>query len=215
MNLLLYKEFRLAIHPLFGLVSLFGLLLLIPHWPYPFAMMYIFYITVPNAFVAAKAQNDLGFTVMLPVRKRDVVGARVVSFATLEVLNVLVAALVVAVKLVLHAPGNFLMDANLAFLGATLAMYGLFNLVFFPMFYRTAYKLGIPLLVASFVAAVFAFSIEAISAVVPGASRWLDGSAPDDLVRQLPILAAGILAFAALTGLASTTAGKRFERLDL
>ena len=77
MNTLLYKEFRLAISPWFWHVSLFGLLLFIPQWPYFIAMMYIFFITVPNICLSTKAQNDLGFTVMLPVRKRDVVAARI------------------------------------------------------------------------------------------------------------------------------------------
>ena len=61
MKNLLYKEFHLLIHPLFYLVLLFGALLLIPEWVYFVAVMYFFFIALPNIFSIGKAQNDIGF----------------------------------------------------------------------------------------------------------------------------------------------------------
>ena len=75
------QEFKLVIHPLYHLIPLFGALLLIPNWVYFVALMYFLFIAIPNIFVNAKAQNDTGFSVLLPVRKSDVVKAVIVRCA--------------------------------------------------------------------------------------------------------------------------------------
>ena len=81
MKNLIYKELKLSINPLFYLVTLLGSLILIPNWVYFIAISYLLYIAVPNIFTTNKAQNDIAFSTLLPVRKRDVVGARIISIA--------------------------------------------------------------------------------------------------------------------------------------
>jgi len=215
MLLLLYKEFRLAVNPLYLLVTLFGSLLLIPQWPYFIAMMYIFFITIPNVFMYGKAQNDLGYTLSLPVRKADLVYARIASIGILEVAQVLVAACFAWLSRHLYPAGNALLDANLAFLGCSLAMYGLFNAVFFPLFYKTAYKVAVPLFAASTAILLFAAAIEVLALLVPGAAWFLDGVSPEALGRQWPLFGAGILAYLSLSFLAARRSAFLFERVDL
>ncbi len=137
MKNLLYKEFRLAINPLFYLVPLFGALLLIPSWVYFVALSYVFYITISNIFATCKSQNDIGFSVMLPVRKRDIVKARVISIGVIELIHFLVAVIFGIINFKMYKGQNQLMDPNAAFFGFVLMMYGLFNLIFFPMYYKT------------------------------------------------------------------------------
>jgi len=212
---LLYKEFRLVIHPLYFLIALFGALVLIPNWVYFVALMYFLFIAIPNIFVNAKAQNDTGFSVLLPVRKSDVVKARVLSMAALEVLQVAVAAIFVAISLRIYNQGNFFIDANIAYLGCALVMYGLFNLIFFPMFYHTAHKVGIPFMVALIVTFLFATVIELLVVLVPAVTNVLDGRTPAALIQQIPVLAVGITLFAGLTWLSYRLSAKRFEKVDL
>lgn len=215
MKNLLYKEFRLVISPLFFLTSLFGALLLIPEWVYFLAMMYFYTTAVPNIFAFARAQNDIGFTVMLPVRKRDIVKARVMSVVILELASVLSAAVFAVINWALFPKGNFAIDANLAFLGCVLMMYGLFNAVFFPIHYKTAYKIARAIIVSVIATILFAGVIEFFVAVVPTAAYVLDGINADALVRQLPVLACGVVAFVLLTLLAYRVSAKRFEKVDL
>ncbi len=212
---LLYKEFRLVIHPLYFLTALFGGLILIPNWVYFVALMYVLFIAFPNIFMNAKAQNDTGFSVLMPVRKSDVVKARVMSMTILEIVQVLVAAIFVAIRVLINPTGNLLIDANLAFLGCTLVMYGLFNLIFFPMFYKTGHKIGIPLLVGLTVAFVFSGIIEVLVVMVPGVAKVLDGTTSVALLSQIPVLSVGIALFAALTWLAYRLAAKNFGEIDL
>jgi ABC-2 type transport system permease protein len=51
--------------------------------------MYFFFITVPNTFGSFRANNDMTFSVLMPVIKSDIVKARLVAFAAgVELLNV-------------------------------------------------------------------------------------------------------------------------------
>ena len=212
MKNLLYKEFGLAIHPLWFLMLLFGSLLMIPKWLFLIALMYLLWIAVPNIFVSCKAQNDILFTVMLPVRKKDVVKARVISIALLEVLQILVAAVFAVLHMKLYGSGNYLLDPNYAFFGIALVMYGVFNIIFFPMFYKTAYKIGIPATAASVAVVIFSAVIEFAVLAVP-ALRVLDGMEHTDI--QLMTLAGGIIVFVLMNMTAYAISAKRFECVDI
>ena len=215
MKNLLYKEFRLAVRPVCFLTVLFGALLLVPQWPYFIAMLYLFFFVVPNVFANAKAVNDIGFTMMLPVRKRDIVKARMVSMLALELAQIASAVVFAVLNMKLYPKGNFLLDANVAYFGGVFMMYGIFNAVFFPMFYKTAYKMGLALTFAITAATLFAFALEALALSVPAAGRMLDGISHDALMRQLPFLGAGLLLYMLLTAFAYKRSAANFEKVDL
>lgn len=212
MKNMLYKEFRLAIHPLFYLILLFGALLLIPQWVFYLAMMYFFFILVPNIFTMGKAQNDIEFSVMLPVRKRDVVKARIMSIVLLEVLQIAVAAIFGVIHMQIYSVKNFLMDPNFAFFGFTFMMYAVFNAVFFPMFYKTAYKIGIPTIVANIAALLFATAVEFGVLCIP-ALKELDGMW--NVGAQIWVLIGGIVVFVLVNMAAYRISARLFERVDL
>lgn len=212
MKNLLYKEFHLVINKMFFLVLLFGALLLIPEWAYFFAVMYFLFTTVPNIFSIGKAQNDIGFSAMLPISRNDVVKARMLSIIILEVLQILSTAIFAAVNLAIYTKNNFLLDTNVTFIGCVFMMYGVFNLVFFPMFYKTAYKIGIPVLAALTAAFLFVAAVEFLILLVPGL-KILDSRA--DIAAQLPVLAGGIIIFAVLNIAALKISVKRFQSVNL
>jgi ABC-2 type transport system permease protein len=115
MKNLLYKEFHLVVHPLFYLVLLFGALLLIPEWVFFLVPMYFIFTTLPNLFSMAKAQNDIGFSAMLPIKRSDIVKARMISIVILEVMQIIVTAVFSVINLVLYPKGNFLLDPNVTY----------------------------------------------------------------------------------------------------
>jgi ABC-2 type transport system permease protein len=215
MKNLLNKEFRLVINPLFFLITLFGALLLIPQWVFLVAPMYLLFIAIPNIISAAKAQKDIEFTVLLPVRKSDAVRARVLAIAIFQVAQIFVVAIFAALNIILYHTGNFLIDTNVAYIGCVFAMYGVFNVVFFPMLYKTAYKLASPLIVALIFTLVFATVIELLVVAVPAATRVLDGISRDALIGQIPVLVCGIAAFILLTWVSMRTSIKRFSKVNL
>ncbi len=210
---LLYKEFKLSINSAFFLMVLFAALIMIPGWIYSIAMMYTLFIAMPNIFMASRSQNDISFSVMLPVKKSEVVKARVLSVMIMQVLPVLLGTVFAAVNIIVYKGNTFFMNPNVAFFGLVFVMYALFNLVFFPGFYKTAYKVGGPAVWANVVAVVFMAVVELVNIVIPSIGAYIGGI--NNMAAQLPVLFAGIVIYLAGTWLAYRISAKRFERVDI
>lgn len=215
MSSLLYKEFKLNISPLFYLATLLGALLLIPGWLYFIALMYVFFITITNIMSASKTQNDIGYCSMLPIRRRDIVKARIMSIHIIELLHIAVAVIFALINRRIYSFNSIFMEPNAAFFGLGFVMYGIFNIIFFPMFYKTGHKIGLPAIIAIAAAVVFATAVEMGVMLLPKLNYALDNPAPETLIWKLVTLAAGIIFFV-VTGIISyKLSAKRFEKLGL
>ena len=215
MKNLLYKELRLAIHPVALFMPLLGAMLLIPEYPYFIAFMYVF-ITIPIIFTVGKENKDVYFSVLLPVRKRDIVKARVITVIALELLQIIIAVPFAMLNNQLYPYGNaMLMDANLALFGFVFIMYAVFNLIFFTQFYKTAYKISWPIALSGIFSVAFAVLIEFLVLKYPDLKHLLDTIDQEMLVRQIPILAAGIIIYALSAVVTYKKSAQRFEKLDV
>lgn len=212
---LLNKEFRLVISPLYLLTCLLDALLLIPQWVFFLAPMYLLFIALPNIIQYSKTQKDMEFTLLLPVRKGDVVRARILAIALLEIAQVFVVAVFAAINIILYNTPNFFIDPNVAYIGCVFAMFGVFNVVFFPMLYKTAYKMAAPLITALTLTILFAAIIELLVVTVPAVTRVLDGISRTSLIGQIPVLFCGIAAFVLLTWVSIRLSIKRFDKVNL
>jgi len=212
MKALLYKEFKLAINPLFYFVPLFSALVLIPQWVFFVAPLYFCFMSAPNLFTLSRNYKEVYFSATQPVRRRDIVKARTVSLVALELLQILVLAVCVAARLFWMRQANFFIDPNLAFLGLVFVMFGGFNLVLLPMFYKTAYKVGIPTILATAAALVFATAVELGIIFVPFV-RVFDGM--QTTAAHILTLLFGIAAFIGLNIAAYRISASRFEKIDL
>lgn len=212
MKALLYKEFRLVVHPMFYLVPLFSVLLLIPQWVFFIALMYFCFTSAPNLFTLSRTYKDVYFSATLPVRRKDIVKARVLTLVALEALQLLVAAVCVWIRLNFMKTPNWFMDPNVAFLGLSFVMFGVFNVVMLPMFYKTAYKVALPVILAMLAALLFAAAVELGIVYVPY-TRVLDGmkTTPAHIIALL----AGMGIFAGLNVIAYRASAARFEKIDL
>ena len=210
---LLYKELRLAAHPSLFIFMCMGALVLIP--AYPYGVVFFFgCLGLFQSFMFDRETRDVFYTALLPRPKRDVVKGKLLLAVFSQMLQ-LALSLPFAFLRTLYLPeGNPVgMEPNAAWYGCGLMIYGIFNLVFFTRFYRTAYKAG-----TAFLAALVpvTLGIAAMEAVVhfPGMG-WLDGMDGASLPRQVPVLLAGVLVYAAANALAYRVSAKRFERVDL
>jgi hypothetical protein len=212
---LLYKEFKLAVHPSIYMFLCFGALLLIPSWPFFIAFGYIF-MGLMNTFFVGRANQDLFFTASLPVRKRDVVFSRVLSTVICEI-AMIIAAIPFAIlhNLIFMQDNGVGMNLNISFFGFVLVMYAVFNGVFFPLFYKNGYKAGIPILLGIILSSVFAVAVEFAVHAVPELSANVNALGTAHLEYQMPVLAAGIVIYMLVTWLAGRRAGRNFEKVDL
>ncbi len=215
MSNLLYKELKLTLNPSIYIFPALGALLLIPSYPYFVAFIYTF-VSFITLFVSGRENKDVFFTAILPVRKRDTVRARVYNIAIIELVQIFIAVpFAIIGNILIHPEGNTAgLDANAAFFGFVFAMYGLFNIVFLPMFYKTAYKVAWPLAISCTAVVIYIGAVEVAVQVVGALKTSLDTLAGSPMV-QSAVLAAGIVLYVLFTVLAYRSAAKKFEKVDL
>jgi hypothetical protein len=91
---LLLKELKLGVNPFFYVMPfLTGALMLVPGWLYFVVFLYFCFLTIPNMFAGYKTQNDLLFSIMMPVSKKDIVKAKVAVIVILELLHIITAVI--------------------------------------------------------------------------------------------------------------------------
>ncbi len=212
---LLYKEFKLAVHPSTYMFLFFGVLLLVPSWPFFIAFGYVF-MGIMNTFFIGRANQDIFFTASLPVRKRDVVRARVLSTVIFELLQVAIAIpFAILHNMMFTFENGAGMNLNIAFFGLVLVMFAIFNSTVFPLFYKKAYKAGWAILAGILASGVFVGAVEFAVHASPVLSLNLNPMGATRLESQVPTLAVCIAVFVLVTWLASRRAEANFEKVDL
>ena len=152
----------------------------------------------------------------LPVRKKDIVGARFLVVILLQILQTILAVPFAVIRQGFPMPGNQVgMDANIAFFGLAYIMMGLFNLVFFGIYYRNVEKVGKALGFASFATGLYMTIMETLTHALPFFRDRLDTKDPEYLAAKLIVLAVGVLVYGMLTWFAYRRAVRTFEKLDL
>jgi len=209
---LLYKEFRLAIHPLYYFLPvIFGALMLIPQWFFFLVPLYFCFITVPQLFSMYKSNNDLEFSIMMPVRKSDIVKARILSIIILELFQIVWCVIFALINRSLYKYGNFAFDLNAAYFGLVFVMFALFNIILFPIFYQTAYKFGVAVIISIVAAIGFALSAELLVMFNERFRMVVEGKPGPQLI----ILAAGMVLFVLSAIAAYKISVKNFEKVDV
>lgn len=210
----MYKELRLAAHPTLFVFLIMAAMLLIPAYPYHVLFFYTT-LAIFMTCIYGRENNDILYTLTLPVAKKDAVKARICLGAVFELAQIMLCVPFMLMSIKLHSAGGgnpVGLDANLALLGSGFVMYAVFNFVFYTSFYKTAYKAGRAFIFASIAMSVYILAVEALSHTVLSA---FDGASPEALVKQIPILAAGVVIW--LFGLFVTykKAAASFEKVDL
>ena len=151
MKALLYKEFKLAMHPIcYVFIAMFPFMILIPG--YPLAVGFIYVLSCyPILFLGAnkgQQSNDLLFSTLLPVRKKDIVLARIITVIFMQVAFMVITSCLYPIaynftgNIVDEETGKVLQNAGfnlnsyvlvlaIAFIG-----YALADLIFFPIYYK-------------------------------------------------------------------------------
>ncbi len=214
MKTLLYKQLRLVCHPMTPVFCLFGVMILIPNYPYSVTF---FYVTLGLffTFLNMREQKDIYYSAILPIRKRDTVKAALLFAVLVEVLSVIITALfcVLSAQLQPDKDNAVGMDGNLMLLGAGFLIYGVFNLVFFTALYCSGYKVGVAYVKANLAMWPTMLAAEAV-VHFPGLA-WLNRVDAQAELRQLPIFLGGVVLFAALTLVAYRRSAALYEKVDL
>ena len=208
MMTLLYKEMRLVAHPTSIVFAFLGCLVLVPSYPY--SVILAPYIT----FLNARETNDVWYTAVLPVTKRESVMGKCVLVVSFQLFQLLFSIPFVLLRNTLNIENNPVgLDATVAWYGLGFFLYAVFDLAFLTTFYKNGYKVGKSFIFATIPMVLLMVAIES-TAHIP-ALTWVDSYQPKHLLIQLPILLAGIVFYGVFVSLAYRISAKRFEKVDL
>ncbi len=184
MKNLMRKEIKLSASLISFLFILFSMMTMVPGYPILVGAFFVCF-GVFQSFQNACANNDILYTVLLPVKKTDAV----------------------------PYTNNAMMNANQFFLGGNLLVFALFNWLFVGGFFKTAYKYGKPFLffsIALFVLIVIAETLHHI----PGLAFLNKTDAMGDVGMWL-FFVVTLLVYIFVTAMSCKTSMKRFEAVDM
>lgn len=223
MKNLLYKELKLIVHPMVIFFCFFGVMLLIPTYPYLVAFIYTL-ISFTFIFIGGRENNDMYYTCILPVQKKDVVKSRFVTIILIELATIVIsipfAFLSKSINESLIAKGDasgnrMFVDANFTLYAMVFILYGLFNFFFTTKFYKTAKKLLSSFIVSSIVFLTFGVLFEVLIQVIPSLKMMLSNYNNSFLWMRLLILIVGMLIYVGLNILSYHISTKEFEKIDI
>lgn len=217
MKNLIYKEFKLAM-PLLTIAFLaFALMTFIPGYPILCGAFFVCF-GIFQSYQMGRADNDILYSVLLPVRKTDVVRAKYATTVILQMIAFLLCAIFTGVRMILLSDAkvyttNALMAANLVFLAFVLLIFAAFNVIFMGGFFRTAYGIGKPFVMFIIVN----FTIIGIGEALhhfPGFG-WLNAMDFSYVGQHTFILIGAVMVYVAVTTVSCKASQKRFEKIDL
>ena len=156
MKALLYKEFKLAMHPIcYIFIAVFPFMMLIPS--YPLAVGFIYVLSCyPILFLGAnkgQQSNDLLFSTLLPVRKKDIVLARIITVIIMQLGFIAISACLLPLAIFVQnsvvassedasktlesiAHAGFDLSAFTLVVAIAIIGFALADLIFFPIYYK-------------------------------------------------------------------------------
>ena len=226
MKALLFKELRLAMHPIcYVFIVLFPFMILIPSYPLGIGFIYVL-TCYPILFLGAnkgQQSNDLLYSTLLPVRKKDIVMARILTVIFMQIAFILVmTALYPVARIINNAiaqsaenPSEYMipglgLDSYVLLVAIALIGYAIADIIFFPIYYKHGKSIVMSTLftILGFVVYIGIFTIGL--PFIPG----LDILNNLHLGIQFAILAAAILISFGLHVVVYKVSSKRLEMVD-
>ena len=226
MKALIYKELKLSMHPIcYVFIVLFPFMILIPSYPLGIGFIYVL-TCYPILFLGAnkgQQSNDLLYSTLLPVRKKDIVMARILTVIFMQIAFILVmTALYPVARIINNAvaqsaenPSEYMipglgLDSYVLLVAIALIGYAIADIIFFPIYYKHGKSIVMSTLftILGFVVYIGIFTIGL--PFIPG----LDILNNLHLGIQFAILAAAILISFALHIIVYKVSAKRLEKVD-
>lgn len=231
MKALLYKEFKLAMHPIcYVFICAFPLMVLIPTYPLGVGFIYLL-CCYPILFLGAnkgQQSNDLLYSTLLPIRKKDIVKARIFTVAIMQFVYMVFMSALLPVALLIQksiatdsgAVGSMTAGIPLQGFGSVLAFgiigFSIADLIFFPIYYHNGKSIVLSTLmtILGFVVylGIFTIGLPYIPVVGEGFLKYF--CSQEYLWVQFVFIGVALLVYAVLHYLVYKVSSKELERVD-
>ena len=224
MKALLYKEFKLAMHPICYLfVALFPLMILIPSYPIAIGFIYVL-SCYPVLFLGAnkgQQSNDLLFSTLLPVRKKDIVLARMITVAFMQFAFIAIMSALYPLALFINSsipegsptPGLGI-SGYVSVLAIALVGYAIADIIFFPIYYKHGKSIVMSTLmtILGFILYLAIFTI--VFPYIPGFGGYVDVLCNRGVGIQFAILGGALVIYFIIHIFVFKISSKRLEKVD-
>lgn len=217
MKSLIYKEFKLATPLLTFLFLGFSLMTFIPGYPILCGVFFICF-GIFQSYQYSREAGDISYSVLLPVKKTDIVKAKYGATILLQILAFILLMIFTLIRMTFMSDveiykNNALMGANFVFLGFALLIFALFNWIFLGGFFKTAYGIGKPFVIFIILNFLIIIVAEALH-YVPG-FEWMNELDYINCGMQIIFLMCSTIAYIVVTVVSCSVSQKRFEKIDL
>lgn len=217
MKPLLMKEFRLATPVITWLFIGFALMTFIPGYPILCGAFFVC-LGIFQGYQINKDANDILYSVLLPVSKIDVVRAKYLAAAVLQMAAFVLCTIFTLVRMAVLSDAavyenNVLMAANFVYLAFVLLIFACFNVVFLGGFFKTAYGIGKPFILFTAVNFVIIAAAETLHHI-PGL-EWMNTLDFRFMTEQAAVLVGAVGVYIGLTVRSCRKSCRRFQKIDL
>ena len=239
MKALVYKELRLSMHIMCYLfVTLFPLMILIPAYFYPWTIGFIYVLTAyPVLFLGAnkgQQSNDLLFSALLPVRKKDIVLARMITLAIMQFTFMAITALLLPIALKITGSYEaslatmteeelktasktfacFPLSSFVLVLAIVLVGFSLADIVFLPIYYKKGKSIVASTLITILVFVTYIAVLTFVIPVVAQIYQPLEWILNISLPIQFACFGGALVIYFLMHWLTYSISYKRLEKVD-
>ncbi len=215
---LIKKEIALCLHPTAFIFLSFAALVFVPNYPYEV----IFFFSCLSVFfccMMTRENGDIAFSCALPVKKEHIPLAKILVTIGLQCIILLLVGIIGAVKGAVLPAEQYVnqagISANLALVGNGAILLGVFNLIFFPRYFKSPDKIGVPFVIGAIVVFLLIGVFIVLRWVTPLYSTTLNGLNSENTGAKLVALVIGIAVYAILSTVSCNLSMENFQRIDV
>ena len=214
---LIRKELTLCMHPTAFIFLFFAVLVFVPNYPYEV----IFFFSCLSVFfccMMTRENGDIAFSCALPVKKEHIPLAKMLVVFGLQGIIMLLVGILGAVKGAVLPAEQYVnqagISANLALVGNGAVLLGVFNLIFFPRYFRSPDKIGVPFVIGAVIVFLLIGVFIALRWATPLYSVTLNGLNSVNSGAKASALIIGMAIYTIMSAISCKLSMKHFQRHD-
>ena len=214
---LIKKELRLCLHPTAFIFILFAGLVFVPNYPYEV----IFFFSCISAFfccLQTRENGDIAFSCALPVNKEHIPLAKILVVIGLQCITLLLTGILGAIKGAVLPAEQYVnqagISANLTLIGNGAVLLGVFNLLFFPRYFKAPDKIGVPFVTAAIAVLLLICMFTVLRFATTLYSITLNGLNSQNIGAKAAALTIGIVIYIILSVISCKLSMRHFQRYD-
>ena len=215
---LIRKELALCMHPTAFIFLSFAALVFVPNYPYEV----IFFFSCLSVFfccMMARENGDIAFSCALPVKKEHIPLAKMLVVIGLQCISLLLVGLIGAVKGAVLPAEQYInqagISANIVLVGNGAILLGIFNLIFFPRYFKQPDKIGIPFIIGAIVIFLLVGIFIVLRWVTPLYSNILNGVNSFHTIEKVLACLIGLIVYLFLSLISCKVSMKNFVKVDI